>query len=68
MHKRLHEIAARNGCSARQLILNSIEKLVEENEPQRPKRRLDLSTPLVRSTGGRIDLTNAEIHELIEFP
>jgi len=68
LHRRLHEAAARKGCSARQLILRSIERAVEELEPKRPKRRLSLDRPIVPSTGKPIDLTNQRIYDLIEFP
>jgi len=47
LHRRLHEAAARKGCSARQLILASIEQAVEEAEPARPRRRLSLDPPLI---------------------
>ena len=30
LHRKLHEAAERRGCSARQLILRSIERLVAE--------------------------------------
>jgi len=43
LHRRLREVAARRGCSARQLILRSIERLVAEEEPALPERRLPLS-------------------------
>jgi hypothetical protein len=68
LHQRLHETAARRGCSARQLILRSIEQLVQESESQRPKRRLSLARPIVPSTGKAFDFTNAQIYDLIEFP
>ena len=68
LHRLLHEAAARRGCSARQLILRSIERLVDESEPQRPQRRLDLEQPLIPSRGKPFDLTNEQIYELIEFP
>ena len=69
LHRRLHEAAARKGCSARQLILHSIERAVEEAEPQRPQRRLSLDPPLVPADGRKpFDLTNEQIYELIEFP
>jgi hypothetical protein len=68
LHRRLHEAAARKGCSARKLILEGIERAVEEVKPVRPPRRLDLSTPLIPSTGRKIDLTNEQIYDLIEFP
>jgi len=69
LHRRLHEAAARKGSSARQLILRSIERAVEEAEPQRPPRRLSLDPPLVPANGRKpFDLTNEHIYELIEFP
>ncbi len=68
LHRRLHEAAARRGCSARQLILRSIERALAEAEPHRPKRRLKLDPPIVPSTGKPFDLTNEEIYALIEFP
>jgi hypothetical protein len=65
----LHEAAARQGYSARQLILRSIERLVEQTEPSRPKRRLKLDPPLVAADGRKpFDLTSEQIYELIEFP
>jgi len=69
LHRRLREAAAQRGCSARQLILRSIERAIEENEPIRPRRRLKLNNPpLIRPAGRRIDLTNEQIYDLIEFP
>ncbi|HZQ52755.1 MAG TPA: hypothetical protein VFB14_11195 [Bryobacteraceae bacterium] len=68
LHRRLHEIAARRGCSARQLILQSIENAVSSSERQRPKRRLSLDTPLVPPTGKPINLTDEQIYAGIEFP
>lgn len=69
LHRRLHEVAARKGCSARQLILRSIERMVEEADPQRPQRRLNLDSPLVHAQGRRpFDLANEQIYELVEFP
>jgi hypothetical protein len=68
LHRRLHEAAARKGCSARQLILRSIERAVEEATPKRPRRRLNLDKPIVPSTGKPFDLTNEQIYDLIDFP
>lgn len=69
LHRRLHEAAARQGTSARQLILASIEKLVEEGEPKRARRRLSLEVPIVPSRGGEpINFTNDELYDLIDFP
>jgi hypothetical protein len=68
LHRRLHEAAARKGCSARKLILAGIERAVDESAPARPKRRLSLDTPLIPPAGRILDLTNEEIYDLIEFP
>lgn len=68
LHRKLHEAAARRGCSARQLILRSIEQVITEREPHRPKRRLNLDPPIVPSRGRPFDLTEARIYELIELP
>jgi hypothetical protein len=68
LHRRLHEAAARQSCSARQLILRGIEQAVSQSSPQRPKRRLSLDKPIVRLRGKPFDLTNDEIYNLIEFP
>jgi hypothetical protein len=68
LHRKLREAAARQGCSARQLILNGIEKVVAEAQRPRPKRRLALDPPIVPSFGKPFDLTNEQIYDLIEFP
>lgn len=68
LHRRLHEAAARKGCSARKLILTGIERAVEETKSTRPSRRLKLDPPLIRPAGRRIDITNEEAYELINLP
>jgi hypothetical protein len=68
LHRRLHEAAARQGCSARQMILRSIERAVDEAEPRRRSRRFDPDPPVIPATGKPVDLTNEQIYELIEFP
>ena len=67
LHRRLHEAAARRGCSARQLILQSIETVVSNSEPVRPRRRLSLETPIVPATGKPFDLDNEQIYALIDL-
>lgn len=66
LHRRLHEAAARKGCSARKLILAGIEHAVEDTNVSRPKRRLDLEAGLIRPAGRRIAPTYEEIYELID--
>ena len=68
LHRKLHEAAARKGCAARKLILAGIEHAVGEPEISRPARRLTLDESLVPLAGRRIDFTNEELYDLIEFP
>ena len=68
LHRRLHEAAARQGCSARKLMLAGIEWAVEDTAPARPVRRLNLEEPLIPPAGRHINLTNEEMYELIELP
>jgi predicted DNA-binding ribbon-helix-helix protein len=48
LHRKLHEAAARRGCSARQLILTYMERLVAEELPRELRR---VSLPLVPASG-----------------
>jgi hypothetical protein len=68
LHRKLHEAAARKGCSARKLILAGIERAVDEITPEKPRRRLSLDPPLIPPAGRKLGMTNEEIYELIEFP
>ncbi len=68
LHRRLREAAAKEGYSAKQFILQSIEQTIEISERGRPKRRLDLDPPIVPSTGKPFTLTNDQIYDILEFP
>jgi hypothetical protein len=70
LHRELRAAAARRGCSARQLVLESIARVVSESAPApaRPRGRLSLDPPIVPSTGKPFDLSEEQIYELIEFP
>ncbi len=58
LHQKLHQAAQLRGCSARQLILRSIERLVDEELP-RPNNRVCL--PLVPAAGRQMRaVTNDE--------
>jgi len=63
----LHAVAAGKGCSARQLILASLKRAIEESEPARPPRRLSLDPPLIPPAGRCLDLTNEQIYDM-SFP
>jgi hypothetical protein len=68
LHRRLHELAARRGCSARQLILQSIEGALASSDRQRPRKRLNLNKPIVPLTGKPIALSDDQVYGGIEFP
>lgn len=68
LHRALHDTAKRRGCSARQLILESIERIVLEAARQRPGHRLSLERAPVPSRGRVFDLTPDQLHDSIEFP
>ena len=68
LHRKVREAAARKGCSARKLILEAIEHVVQEAQPMRPVRRLDFDNPPFPKTGQVINFTNEELYDLIEFP
>jgi hypothetical protein len=70
LHRELQEAAARRGCSARQLVLEGIERVVSESAPpaSRPKRRLSLDPPIVPSTGKPINPTEAQLYDFPELP
>jgi len=65
LHRKLHEAAARKGCSARQLILTAIEQAIQP--PPRKKAGLNLEHGLVPRTGNRSQSPNEESMSLV-FP
>ena len=65
---RLREAAARQGCSARQLVLATIRSSVDEKPPRVGNRRLKLNPPIVPSRGKAFNLTSQQIYDVIEFP
>ena len=68
LHQELHDTARLRGCSVRQLLLESIERLVLEAFQQRPRHRLSLERAGVSSRGRALDLLADEIDDLIELP
>jgi len=65
LYRRLKEQAAVQGCSARELIVRGVEKvLLNPRQPQH--RRVEF--PLIRSKGPKVSLSNEQIYERIEFP
>jgi hypothetical protein len=65
VYRRLKEQAAHQGCSVRDLVNRGIDQVLLK--PERPrKKRVDF--PLIRSKGPKVNLTNKQLYELIEFP
>jgi len=65
LYRRLKEQAAAQGCSARELIVRGVEKVLLK--PQQPARRR-IQFPLIRSKGPKVPLSNEQIYEYVEFP
>jgi hypothetical protein len=65
LYRKLKEQAAAQGCSVRELILVGVKKaLLRPTRPPAQKVRF----PLIESRGPKVDLTNEQIYERIEFP
>ena len=66
MYRRLKGRAAREGRSAKALILRGVEQILQDE--RRPAGRR-VTLPLVRSKRpGTVALDNARIYEVISFP
>ena len=65
LYRRLKEQAAAQGRSVRELILAGARSTLVEGKRPRPKRA---RFPLIVSKGPKIDLTNEQIYEYVEFP
>lgn len=64
-YRKLKEQATARGCSVRELILVGISKALLRSKRPADKR---VHFPLIRSKGPKVNLTNEEIYERIEFP
>lgn len=65
LYRRLKAQAAAQGCSARELILRGMERVVLN--PRQPARRR-VQFPLIRSQGPKVRLSNEQMYEHVEFP
>ena len=65
LYRELKVQAAARGCSARELILGGIRQVLLNGE--RPPRKA-VRFPLIVSEGPKVDLSNEQIYEHIEFP
>lgn len=62
LYRQLQEAARRRGCSARSLILHSIEREIHD-EQKGPRTRIKV--PLVPGQGEPIQMTNEEIYDIV---
>ena len=65
LYRKLKEQAAAQGRSIRELILLGVRVTLIEGKHARTKRA---KFPLIVSDGPKVDLTNEQIYEHIEFP
>ena len=62
LYRQLQEAARCRGCSARSLILHSIERKIHD-EQKGPRTRIKV--PLVPGQGEPIQMTNEEIYNIV---
>jgi len=65
LYRRLKQQAAAQGCSARELILRGVEKVLLNPRPPAQRR---VQFPLIRSKGPSVRISNEQIYEHVEFP
>jgi hypothetical protein len=65
LYRKLKEQAAAQGRSVRELILAGVRTTLLEGKRPRAKR---VRFPLIVSKGPKVDLTNEQIYERVEFP
>ena len=65
LYRKLKEQAAARGSSVRELVLVGVKSVLLQGRRPRPRR---VKFPLIVSEGPKINLTNDEIYEHVEFP
>ena len=65
LYRKLKEQAAAQGRSVRELILLGVRASLINGRRPRPSRVI---FPLIVSKGPKVDLTNEQIYEHVEFP
>jgi len=65
LYRKLKEHAAARGRSMPELILAGVKTVLVEGQRPRPQR---IQFPLIVSKGRKVNVTNEQIHEHIEFP
>ena len=65
LYRKLKAQAAANGRSVGELVLAGVRTVLLQGQRPRPKR---VQFPLIVSDGPKVDLTNEQIYEHVEFP
>jgi len=65
LYRKLKEQAAARGSSVRELVLAGVKTVLLQGQRPRPRR---VQFPLVVSDGPKVNVTNKQIYEHIEFP
>ena len=65
LYRKLKEQAAARGHSIRELVLAGVRSVLLQGQRPRNKR---VMFPLIVSEGPKVDLTNEQIYEHVEFP
>lgn len=65
LYRKLKEQAAAQGRSVRELILSGVQTTLLQGKRPRPRR---VKFPLISSEGPKVELTNEQIYEYVEFP
>lgn len=65
LYRKLKEQAAARGYSIRELVLAGLKSVLLQGQRPRPKR---VRFPLIVSEGPKVDITNEQIYERVEFP
>lgn len=65
LYRKLKARAASRGRSIPELILAGLKSVLVESQRPRPQR---VQFPLIVSKGRKVDVTNEQIYEHVEFP
>ena len=65
LYQELRKQAAARGSSVRELVLAGVRRVVLQS--QRPRRKM-VKFPLIVSEGPKVNLSNQQIYEHVEFP
>jgi hypothetical protein len=65
LYRKLKERAAARGSSVRELVLAGVRSVLLEGRRLRPRR---VQFPLIVSEGPKVNVTNEQIYEHVEFP